>query len=235
MGLEVRLKFSHYIALGLIGAFAATVSAQHAVPPKRVSGTYDMTPWTPSNPGLGSCQGEGVGCITMYGFDWLSDGRMVILTNDYLGHDSKPGNRPAAKVSIVSTPIGSSSTVTTIASHFKQPGGIKVVNDKIWVSDMDTMYVIPNNSPAPADTLRNRTPRFGMPLSTMYNGHLAPTNFAFNKSNCANNSGLTCTNTNSQAHHYVFTPVYYQGKFYAAYGGNTGSGSGTANLNASSF
>ncbi len=217
--------------MGLMGVLTVTVSAQHAVPPKRVSGTYDMTTWKPMPEG--SCSGEGAGCTTIMGFDWLSDGRMVILSNDYLGHDQKPDNRPRAKVSIVSTPISNTSTATTIASHFKQPGGIKVVNDKIWVSDMDTMYVIPTNSPVAADTLKNRTPRFGMPLSTMYNGNAAPNNFAFNKPNCNGISG--CTSSNSQAHHYVFTPVYYQGKFYAAYGGNTGSGNGEAKLNASSF
>ncbi len=191
---------------------------------------YDMTTWNPI--AMGTCSGEGVGCTTLYGFDWLSDGRMVILTNDYLGHDQKPASRSTAKVSIVSTPIGSGSTVTTIASNFKQPGGIRVVNDKIWVSDMDSVYVIPKNNPAPSDTSSNRTRRFGTPTSDMYGGNGAPNNFAFNKSTC---SGLTCTSSNSQAHHYIFTPVYYQGKFYAAYGGNTGSGSGTANLNASSY
>jgi hypothetical protein len=219
--------------MSLVGALAVTVSAQHAVPPKRVSGTYDMTTWTPMP--AGSCSGEQPGCTTIMGFDWLSDGRMVILSNDYLGHDQKPENRPRAKVSIVSTPVGTGATVTTIASHFKQPGGIKVVNDKIWVSDMYTMYVIPNNSPAAADTLRNRTPRFGMPLSTMYGGNTAPNNFAFNKSNCNGTFVPACNSSTSQAHHYVFTPVYYQGKFYAAYGGNTGSGNGEAKLNASSF
>ena len=80
---------------------------------------YDMTTWNPI--AMGTCSGEGVGCTTLYGFDWLSDGRMVILTNDYLGHDQKPASRSTAKVSIVSTPIGSGSTVTTIASNFKQP------------------------------------------------------------------------------------------------------------------
>jgi hypothetical protein len=230
---EVRLKFSNSITLGLIGAFAASVSAQHAVPPKRVSGTYDMTTWTPVP--IGTCSGSGAGCTNVMGFDWLSDGRMVLFTTDYIGQDTKPGNRPRAKVSIVSTPVGPGATVTTIASHFKQPAGIKVVNDKIWVPDMDTMYVVTTNTPVPADTLKNRTPRFGMPLSTMYGGNLAPYNMAFNKTNCATGSGLTCDGTNSQAHHYVFTPIYYQGKFYAAYGGNTGAGNGYSNLPASSY
>lgn len=209
---------------------AGASMAQDPIPPGTENGMYDMTQWTPL--AIGTCRGEGVGCTTVYGFDWLSDGRMVLLTNDYLGHDQKPASRPAAKVSIITNPGSGAATVQTIASHFKQPGGIKVVNDKIWVSDMDSVYVIPNNNPAPADTSTNRTPRFGMPLSTMYGGNAAPYNFAFNKATC---NGLTCTSSNSQAHHYVFTPVYYQGKFYAAYGGNTTSGGGTANLNPSSF
>ncbi len=225
---NLRLKF---FSLGVAAIFPViTALAQYPVPPTKPNGMYDMTTWSPI--AIGSCSGEGVGCTTMYGFDWLSDGRMVVLTNDYLGHDQKPANRPRAKVSIISTPIGPSSTVTTIASHFKQPGGIKVVNDRIWVSDMDTVYTIPNNNPAPADTSTNRTPRFATPLSTLYGGNLAPYNFAFNKATC---SGLTCNSSNSQAHHYIFTPVYYQGKFYAAYGGNTGNSNGYANLNASSF
>jgi hypothetical protein len=204
--------------------------AQHPVPPSSVSGTYDMTTWNPI--AIGSCTGEAVGCTTVYGFDWLSDGRMVLLTNDYLGHDQKPAPRAKAKVSIITNPGSGAATVQTIATNFKQPGGIRVVNDKIWVSDMDSVYVIPNNNPAPADTSTNRTPRFGMPLASMYGGDQAPYNFAFNKGTC---SGLTCNSSNSQAHHYVMTPVYYQGKFYASYGGATGNSNGTANLNASSF
>lgn len=213
-----------------LAVLSATAIAQHPVPPSSVNARYEMSQWTPIP--LGSCNGEGAGCTTLYGFDWLSDGRMVMLTNDYLGHDQKPASRPRAKVSIITNPGSNAATVQTIASHFKQPGGIKVVNDKIWVADMDTVYVIPNNNPAPADTITNRTPRFGMPLSTMHGGNLAPYNFRFNKQTC---NGLTCTWENSQAHHYLMTPVYYQGKFYASYGGATGSGNGNADLNASSF
>ena len=206
-------------------------TAQHPVLPTTVNGMYDMTTWTPIP--IGTCFGTGAGCTRVYGFDWMSDGRMVLLTNDYIGQDRKPANRPRAKVSIITNPGTSGATVQTVASHFKQPAGVTVVNDQIWVPDMDTVYTIPNNNPAAADTSTNRTPRFRTPLSTDYNGHLAPYNFEFNKSQC---SGInTCTSTNSQAHHYIFTPVYYQGKFYASYGDATGSGTGAANLNSSSF
>src|SRR5690606_29954400 len=70
---------------------------------------------------------------------------------------------------------------------------------------------------------------------TDYNGHLPPYNFAFNKAQCNGFPNNACNEHNSQAHHYLFTPVYHQGKFYASYGGATGSGNGLANLNASSF
>lgn len=212
---------------------ATAAFAQHPVLPKRVNGVYDMTTWTPI--AIGSCNGTGNGCTTVNGFDWLSDGRLVILTTDYLGQDRKPINRPRSKVSIITNPGSGSATVKTVASHFKQPAGITVVNDRIWVGDMDTVYTIPNNDPAPADTTTNRTPRFAMPLSTDYNGHLPPYNFAFNKAQCNGFPNNACNEHNSQAHHYLFTPVYHQGKFYASYGGATGSGNGLANLNASSF
>jgi hypothetical protein len=227
------LKPSHLILQALALALLGSVSAQHPVQPTRVNGVYDMTTWTPI--AIGTCNGTGAGCTKVYGFSWMSDGRMVLLTNDYIGQDQKPINRPRAKVSIITNPGTTSATVQTIAPHFKQPGGIVVVNDRIWVTDMDTVYTIPNNNPAAADTISNRTPRFRTPLSTDYNGHLAPTNFAFNKATCSGFPQGACNNTNSQAHHYIFTPVYYQGKFYASYGDATGAGNGLANLNSSSF
>ena len=213
---------------------AVAAFTQHPVAPTKVNGMYDMTTWTPVPIG-GPCNGTAAGCTKVYGFSWMSDGRMVLLTNDYIGQDQKPINRPRAKVSIITNPGTSAATVQTVASHFKQPAGIVAVNDRIWVTDMDTVYTIPNNSPAAADTISNRTPRFRTPLSTDYNGHQSPTNFAFNKANCSGFPQGACNNTNSQAHHYIFTPVYYQGKFYASYGDATGSGSGLANLNSSSY
>lgn len=206
-------------------------AAQHPVLPTRPNGMYDMTTWTPVP--IGSCTGTNAGCTKVYGFSWMTNGDMVLLTSDYIGQDQKPANRARSKVSLISNPGSASATVKTVASHFKQPAGVIAVNDTIWVTDMDTVYIIPNNNPNPADTITNRQPRFRTPLSTDYNGHLAPFNFAFNKANCSGISG--CTNTNSQAHHYIFTPVYYQGKFYASYGDATASGTGTANLNSSSF
>jgi hypothetical protein len=228
------LKSRNFGFFGTVAILAAVVSAQHPIPPTKPNGMYDMTTWSPVpvRTTTGNCSNESTCANMVYGFDWLSNGDMVLLLNDYIGHDQKPASRGTARVFIVSGFPNGPFTTKTIASHFKQPAGIKVVNDKIWVSDMDTVYVIPNNNPAPADTSTNRTRRFGLPLSSMHGGDGAPTNFAFNKSSC---NGLTCTSSNSQAHHYVFTPVYYQGKFYAAYGGNTGSGSGIANLPASSF
>ena len=218
-------------ALAALAGLATTAQAQHPVPPTTVSGTYDQTNWTPIP--IESCFGTGNGCTSVNGFDWLSDGRMVILTTDYLGQDRKPNNRERSMVSIITNPGSNDATVQTIATHFKQPAGVTVVNDQIWVGDMDTVYTIPDNDPAPGAVSTNRTPRFGAPLATMHGGHQAPWNFEFNKSQCNGIQG--CDEWNSQSHHYIFTPVYYQGKFYAAYGGATGSGTGNAELNSSSF
>ncbi len=216
-----------------LATLVAIASAQHPVLPTKANGVYDMTTWTPI--AIGTCNGTGAGCTSVNGFDWLSDGRMVILTTDYLGQDQKPNNRARSKVSLITNPGSGAATVQTVASHFKQPAGVTVVNDRIWVGDMDTVYTIPSNSPTPADTNKNRSPRFATPLATDYNGHLAPHNFAFNKSSCSGFPQGFCNAHNSQAHHYIFTPVYHQGKFYAAYGGATGAGNGLANLNSSSF
>lgn len=218
-----------------LASLSVPALAQYPKSPTRENGLYDRTTWSPVPVGGSNCNSStGVPCSRVYGFSWMSDGRMVLLTNDYIGQDTKPASRRSAKVSIITNPGTGNATVQTVASHFKQPGGVLVVNDRIWVPDMDTVYTIPNNNPTPADTSTNRTPRFRTPLSTDYNGHLAPTNFAFNKSNCASGFTPSCTNTNSQAHHYIFTPVYYQGKIYASYGDATGAGDGLADLNSSS-
>jgi hypothetical protein len=215
----------------LVGLALGPVAwAQHPVPPTSVNGVYDMTT---SNPvAIGTCSGEGDGCTTVNGMDWLSDGRMVLLTTDRVGHGPKSAARARSKVSLVAGYPDGPLTVTTIATNFKQPTGLAVVNDKIWVTDMDSVYTIPNNSPLPVDTSTNRTRRFGAPLPTMYNGDQSPMNFVFPSGTC---SGLTCTTLNSQWHHYIFTPVYYQGKFYASYGGATFNSSGVAALKASSY
>src|SRR5690606_30934389 len=128
----------------LIATLAASAFAQHPEPPTRENGMYDMTAWSPVpvRTTTGNCFGENTCANMVYGFDWLSNGDMVLLTNDYIGHDRKPASRATAKVSIISGFPNGPFTTKTIASHFKQPGGITVVNDTIWVGDMDSVYII---------------------------------------------------------------------------------------------
>jgi hypothetical protein len=215
--------------------------------PTTVNGMYDMTTVTPIP--IGTCSGEDPGCQGVYGMDWLSDGRMVLLTSDFQGHNPRPRDaRARSKVTLVSGLPNGPVTTVDIATHFKLPTGVVVVNDKIWVTDMDTIYRIPTNSPdtsgnAAADSLarmNNRERRIAAPLPTQYGGNLAPFNFAFpqGSNGCATPTGGTntdCTVLNSNSHHYIFTPFHYQGKFYASYGGATGVGDGKSNLVPSSF
>jgi hypothetical protein len=171
---------------------------------------------------------------------------MVLLTTDYVGHGPMPysdstgtARRPRSKVSLVSGFPSGPLTTTTIASHFRQPTGVLVVNDTIWVGDMDSVFRITNLSPAAADTITNRVGRFRTPNAGDHGGAPGGGTFQFPSSVCYKLFGHinsnNCTNQNSKWHHYVFTPVYYQGNFYAAYGGATLSGNGTSNLHTSSY
>jgi hypothetical protein len=226
----------------IVGLLAMSQAVRSAVP-TTVNGMYAQSEITPFS--IGTCVGEGPGCSGVYGMDWLSDGRMVLLTSDFQGHNPKPRDaRIRSKVTLLSGLPNGPVVVEDIATHFKLPTGLVVVNDRIWVTDMDTVYSIPNNAPAftgnvENDTLlrmNNRQRRFGTPLPTMYGGNNAPTNFAFPEANCYVAGGQSgCTNLNSNSHHYVFTPVFHQGKFYASYGGATKPGTGMSDLNASSF
>jgi hypothetical protein len=240
-----RLSFVSIQRVALTAAFLLPAAFSHAAVPKTANGMYDMTTVNPMT--IGSCSGENPGCSGVYGMDWLSDGRMVLLTSDFQGHNPRPRDgRARSKVSLVSGLPNGPVTIQDISTHFKLPAGVVVVNDKIWVTDMDTIYRIPTNSPdtsgnAAADSLarmNNRERRIAAPLPTQYNGHQAPLNFAFPEgaSGCWVPSGQSnCTNQNSNSHHYIFTPFYHQGKFYASYGGATATGTGKSNLVPSSF
>ncbi len=210
------------------------VVASHAAVPTIPNGVYDQTTITPFT--IGSCTGEGAGCSGVYGMSWLSDGRMVLLTSDYQQHGQMPyPGHPRSKVTLLSGLTGGGSVVATdIATHFKLPTGVEVVNDRIYVSDMDSVYMVPTNSPSndSLSRMNNRRRMFETPTPTMFGGNTAPTNFAFPSSQSGGGSFTVLTSHN---HHYVFTPVYYQGKFYANYAGATLNGNGSANLNPASF
>ncbi len=91
------------------------------------------------------------------GIDFLSDGRMVLLTTGNEGGGEVPNPDPNSCVFIVGG-VTNAGTIqmTKIASNFRQPSGVNVVNDKIYVADRDAWYSIPVNT-APANTSTNKT------------------------------------------------------------------------------
>lgn len=223
MSFKMNLK-----PLVIFGAAAAvlTVTLTHAAKPTAPNALYSQTALTFIPPG--TCTGTGTGCAGIMGIDWLSDGRMVVLSTDYQAQGPQPStNRPASKVTLVSGLLNNG-TITTqdISTNFKFPTGMVVVNNKIYVADFDTFYVIPDNTGASPAT--NRHPMFPTPYPS-YTGS-NPYNFQFPAV-----SGGYGTATTSYYHHFVFTPVYYQGKFYANYSGSLLEGTGTAALSPSSF
>src|SRR4051812_33890690 len=81
------------------------------------------------------------------GIGFLSDGRMVLLTTNIIGGGEMPNPDPDACVFLISgTKDFNNITVTKIASNFRQPSGVNVVNDKIYVADRDAFYSINQNS-----------------------------------------------------------------------------------------
>jgi hypothetical protein len=97
------------------------------------------------------------------GMAFLSDGRMVLLTTNNIGGGEIPSPDPDAAVYILSGVGTASPTAVKIASMFKQPSGVNVVDDKIYVSDRDAFYSIPSNANVP-DPAANRTKIIDWPM-----------------------------------------------------------------------
>ncbi|MDB5049063.1 MAG: hypothetical protein JWO30_2134 [Fibrobacteres bacterium] len=102
------------------------------------------------------------------GVAFLSDGRMVLLTTGIMGGGEVPNPDPNSCVFLVTGATGTGAIqVAKIASDFRQPSGVNVVNDKIYVSDRDAFYSIPNNS-AVADPAGNRTKILSWPMGSKW-------------------------------------------------------------------
>jgi len=89
------------------------------------------------------------------GMAFLSDGRMVVAaTFQGTGEITPPDTGSAIYlISGISTP---NPTVVKIADMFREPSGVVVVNDKIFVPDRDAFYSIPSNEPT-ANPSTNKT------------------------------------------------------------------------------
>ncbi len=129
------------------------------------------------------------------GMGFLSDGRMVITTSEFIGGGEVPKAASIDhKVLIVTDPGSTTPTVKEVANTWLQPVGLTIVNDKVYVSDRDGFYQI-NDIANPGDLTKNRTKIASWPDTTKWvNGYTW--------------------------HQFVFDPVYWQGNFYAPYSGS---------------
>jgi hypothetical protein len=102
------------------------------------------------------------------GIAFLSDGRMVIVTSGIIGGGEVPEPDANSCVFIISGVTGNGSVqAAKIASGFRQPSGVNVVNDKIYVSDRDAFYSIPSNN-TPSDPNGNKTKILSWPMGSKW-------------------------------------------------------------------
>jgi hypothetical protein len=89
---------------------------------------------------------------------------MVILTTEIIGSGEVPNPNPNSCVFLIRGVTGGGGPVQAdkIACGFRQPSGVSVVDDKIYVSDRDAFYSIPDNT-APADPSANKKKIIGWP------------------------------------------------------------------------
>ena len=153
------------------------------------------------------------------GVAFLSDGRMLVLATAI---NTSPGNGPLGQgyvepadgnnalylVSGLSrTGNLSGATFTKILDSMTgPPPGVVVVNDTVYVADRDAFYRV--NSLAPVKTARSQN------TTRIINTPTLDSTFTWNR-------GPT-------GHQWIFTPVYYNGRFYSQYSGSIIPG-GTSN------
>lgn len=132
------------------------------------------------------------------GIGFLKDGRMALAVIDFIGGGEVPNNPSAgAKVLLVNGYTGTEASavkVEEISNSWLQFAGLTIANDKLYVSDRDGFYEIPELV-VPADKTKNRKLIVKWP-----------------DENTWNEGGF-------QWHQWVFTPMFNNGFFYAPYSG----------------
>lgn len=130
------------------------------------------------------------------GIGFLSDGRMALAVTDYVGGGAVPSPRAGSRILIVSGMTGDMQDIRIkeVANFFRQPSGLLVVDDRIYVSDRDAFYQILDND-FKGDLKLNRKLVVKWPDENNWKY-----GFAW--------------------HHWVFTPMHWKGRFYAP---NSGS------------
>jgi glucose/arabinose dehydrogenase len=133
------------------------------------------------------------GSYKAMGLDFLSDGRLVIGTIDDIGSGSVPAANDNHKILVVSNLSAAKPTVKEVSNTWHQISGIVVANNKIYVSDRDAFYQILN--------------------------YENPTNLANNRKKIIDYPKVD-PNSFGNWHQWIFTPMYYNGTFYAPYSGS---------------
>ena len=148
--------------------------------------------------------------IPNMGLAFLSDGRMVVLSSAI---NTSPGNgamgqgyvEPADGNNAIYLVSGLSRAGSLTGATFTKildsmtgpPPGVLVVNDTIYVADRDGFYRVNSLTPAKTARSQNATRIINVPtLDSTFTWNRGPT-----------------------GHQWIFTPVYYKGRFYSQYSG----------------
>jgi hypothetical protein len=139
--------------------------------------------------------------VEMYktmGMGFLSDGRMVLVTTEFIGGGEAPPPSVNHKLLIITNPGAATAgdvKVKEVANMWIQPSGLTIVDNKIFVSDKDGFYQILDYETATPDLANNRKKIATWPDENKWNA-------------------------GKYWHQWVFTPVYKNGFFYAPYSGS---------------
>ena len=144
------------------------------------------------------------------GLAFLSDGRLVVLASAI---NTSPGNgameqgyvEPADGNNAIYLVNGLSRSGSLSGATFTKildpmtgpPPGVVVVNDTVYVADRDAFYRVNSLTPAKTARSQNATRIINVPtLDSTFTWNRGPT-----------------------GHQWIFTPVYYKGRFYSQYSG----------------
>ncbi len=149
------------------------------------------------------------------GLNFLMDGRMVLAVIDYIGGGDVPLNPSAGTKVLLVTGYNSTNPsdikVDEISNTWLQLAGATVANDKLYVSDRDGFYEIPELD-SPADITKNRKLIVKWPDEGTWN---------------------TLPFRAYMWHQWGFTPFFYKGNFYTSFSGSIRDG-GPSDANATS-
>ena len=143
------------------------------------------------------------------GLAFLKDGTMVLATTETIGGGEVPDADPLHKVFLIK---GASTDtlpafIKEISNTWKQLSGVTVAEDRVFVSDRDGFYEIPDLA-NPADLVANRRAVAKWPNENHWNN-------------------------GPYWHQWAFTPQYLNGAFYAPYSGSIAPG-GRSNVDPTS-